>query len=429
MNCKEFERLLWDGPGELTASMNEHLKICSKCRDSYARYRQMFILAEQSEVDRSEAFWRDFNAAVWKKIDKSESPKTVSQTRLWQRPATNIRRLSISAGLAIVTVTILIILVTDLARKAPIPEPTTVDNYRTFDITLQSPPPKPQEFAEEQKTVNGDTNREPTLLKGKLDKKRVAFDNTSAVNSINNNEPRADSSAALGSLGNANENSLVGDGRKVNPVPPIVSNDTLPVMETAALSKKAGEETSPLSTIPQITTDTNNIINFQHFSILAEPRTDKKGDSGSVSIDAVFLTDDGLKDKQISVAQSISADEVVMNKPSRISLSGLATRQTSFSRPQVISLSKMPRPKHLSTPQYPSIAYSLGKEGEVWVKAFVNTSGKVEQAEIYQSTDSDYGFEEEALKAAYKNEFEPLEIDGRKTPVWVIYRVRFIKEK
>ncbi len=429
MECKEFERLLWDGPGVLNASMDEHLKTCPKCRESYARYRQIFVLAEQSEVDRSEAFWQNFNSAVWEKIDKTAVKTAVSHMGLWQRPAMNFRRLSLSVGLAVVTVTILVVLVTDLTRKAPPPIPIATENYRTFDVTLQSAPQKSQEFAEEQITAGDNIHQETTLLKGESEKDQTAKSQSSDTKSIAKNESRIDSTTMLGSFDSTNQISLYRGGRAADFMAPSAPTETHPVSEMAARLKKTENSGNGLMAVPQITDDSNQVLTFQQFSILTEPKTEQKGDSGSVSIDAVFLTDDGLEDKQISVAQSVSADDVVMNRPSRISLSGLKTQQSSFARPQVVSFSKMPRPKHLSTPKYPSVAYSLGMEGEVWVKAFVNISGKVEQAEIYKGTDFDYGFEEEALKAAYKNEFEPLEIDGQKTPVWVIYKVKFIKAK
>jgi TonB family protein len=190
-----------------------------------------------------------------------------------------------------------------------------------------------------------------------------------------------------------------------------------------------GELETALMAAPQITADTNQMITFRQFSILSEPKLEKQGDSTTVSIDAVYLTDDGLEDTKIEVSQSVSADKIIDTKPERLRLSRLYTQTAHFSEPQVITLSKMPHPKHLVTPNFPSLANSLGKEGEVWVRAYLDESGKVKEAEIYKNSDSDYGFEEEALSAAYKNEFEPLEVDGQKLPAWIIYKVKFIRSK
>lgn len=429
MDCKEFERLLWDGPGTLSAPMDEHLKKCPKCRESYARYRQMFVLAEQSEVDRSEAFWQNFNGAVWEKIDKTTAKTVAPKVGLWQRPAMNLRRLSISAGLAIVTVTVLVVLVTDLTRKAPPPMPISTENYRTFDVTLQSTPSKSQESAEERKIAGGKNQQETSLIKGESKKDKTLVSQAIAAKSAAKKESLIDSTTMLGSLDSSNQLYSFRGGREADIVTTSPVKETQPVLEMAARLKNSDNAENNLMVVPQITSDSIQILTFQQFSILDEPKTDIKGDSGSVSIDAVFLTDDGLQDKQISVAQSVATEDVVKNRPNRISLSRGLTQQTAFTKQNIIALSKMPHPKHIATPAYPSLAYSLGKEGEVWVKAFVNISGKVEQAEIYQSADSEYGFEEEALKAAYKNEFEPLEIDGQKMPVWVIYKVKFIKGK
>jgi TonB family protein len=430
MECKEFEKLLWDGPGSLTPQMEGHLKTCPKCRESYARFRQMFDLAQQSEVARSEAFWQNFNSTVWEKIDKTETKPETSPIRLWQRPAANFRRLSISAGLAVVTVVILVVVVTDLTKKAPPPsQPAMADNYRTFDVKLITPPSEPKEMASAEKPAEKDMAEKsveaqppaknelakPAVL-GKVaqvEQEATTPTDTSALNNLTANKP--------------DMNSIRG-GRAMDimvAAPP----DSQRPME-AMFSAKLGSDTRSLvAEPPQITADTSQIMTFHQFSILAEPKIEQKGDSGSVSIDAVYLTDDGLKDKQITIAQSVSTNDVVVNKPDRLSLSRGLYQQTTTSEPRIISLSKMPHPKHLATPEYPSLAYSLGKEGEVWVKAFIDASGKVEKAEIYGDTKSDYGFEEEALASAYKNEFEPLEIDGQKMPVWIIYKVRFVRAK
>jgi TonB family protein len=445
MECKEFEKLLWDGPGSLTPQMEDHIKTCPRCRESYARFRQMFELAEQSEVDRSEAFWQNFNSTVWEKIDKTESKPETSSLRLWQRPATNFRRLSISAGLAVVTVVILVVMVTDLTKKAPPPsQPAMADNYRTFDVQLITPPGESKEMASAEKPADKDLAKKSVEAQPRSEmdegKKHVEPQPPSynelakpAVLGKVAQVPQeitatADTSAQLKLAENTPEVGSIRGGRAMD-IMAVASPDSQRPMEAAVSSMVVGEKRPPVPDLPQITADTSQMITFHQFSILAEPKIEQKGDSGSVSIDAVYLTDDGLKDKQITIAQSVLTDDVVINKPDRISLSRGMVQQTPLAEPRIISLSKMPHPRHLATPAYPSLAYSLGKEGEVWVKAFVGASGKVEKAEIYGDSKSEYGFEEEALASAYKNEFEPLEIDGQKMPAWIIYKVRFVRAK
>lgn len=430
MDCKEFERLLWDGPGELTPPMEQHLITCSKCRESYARYRQLFVLAEQSEVDRSEAFWQNFNSTVWEKIDKTETKPVHQPDGLWQRPASNLRRLSISAGLAIVTVVVLVVLVTDLTKKAPPPVPVASENYRTFDVKLEPAPSKTEELASGENPPQEKAAPGSVAKKVESEKEIAAVDRSQKPVLKSKSDSASVSKPIIGYAENAQQIAPLRGGRAPEMAAPSVSADTHGAIENADLVKGlVGSKDMNLAAVPQITADTNRIMTFQQFSILAEPKTEQKGDSGSVSIAAVFLTDDGLKNKQITVAQSVSTEEVVTSRPAPISLSRGNVQQTSYDESRVISLKKMPHPKYLATPSYPSLAYSLGKEGEVWVKAYLNASGKVEQAEIYRGSNTDYGFEEEALKAAYKNEFEPLEIDGQKLPAWILYKVTFVKAK
>jgi TonB family protein len=430
MDCKEFKNFLWDGPGSLSPAMEDHLKTCPRCRESYARFRQMFELAQQSEVDRSEAFWQNFNSAVWEKVDKTESKPETSPLRLWQRPATNFRRLSISTGLAVVTVVILVIVVTDITKKAPPPsQPAMADSYRTFDVKLVTPPGESKEIASAEKPAEKEMAKKSVVdqpaSKSKLTEPTISGKIAQAQQE---SPPTIDTSAQLELAKNSPEVGSIRGGRALDMMVAAPPN-TQPPMEAAISSKMTGDMESRVSEPPHITADTSQMMTFRQFSILAEPKTEQKKDGSSVSIDAVYLTDDGLKDKQISVAQSVSTEDVVTNKPAHVSLSRSDVQQVPFSEPRVISLKKMPHPKHLATPEYPTLAYSLGKEGEVWVKAFINASGKVEKAEIYGETKSDYGFEEEALASAYKNEFEPLEIDGQKMPVWIIYKVRFVRAK
>ncbi|MCD6162360.1 MAG: TonB family protein [candidate division Zixibacteria bacterium] len=199
-------------------------------------------------------------------------------------------------------------------------------------------------------------------------------------------------------------------------------------------------------------------IHLQEFSILAKPEVEEFKDSALVAIDAVYLTDKGIKNENIKIARALS-EEVVMGtstdlshisdeKPAeqRIRTSRAFINESKKQRaeneisPQkhkaiemeagrndwVITLEKMPTMKIAVAPTYPPLAFKLKKQGEVWIKARVDTEGKVVEAFIYRGSIGDYGFDEEALKAAYKNEFEPLEIDNKKLPVWVIYKVRFV---
>jgi protein TonB len=76
-------------------------------------------------------------------------------------------------------------------------------------------------------------------------------------------------------------------------------------------------------------------------------------------------------------------------------------------------------------PRYPDEAVSVGASGTVWVQAFVDSKGIVVDARILKPSGSNYGFEESALQAAYKNRYSPAIQKGKPVAVWVSYKVDF----
>jgi len=80
------------------------------------------------------------------------------------------------------------------------------------------------------------------------------------------------------------------------------------------------------------------------------------------------------------------------------------------------------------TPEYPRLAQTAGMEAVVWVKALVDKNGNVRDAMVLKSSGSKAGFDDEALKAAYKCKYKPGIQNGRPVPVWVSYKVEFILE-
>jgi TonB family protein len=86
----------------------------------------------------------------------------------------------------------------------------------------------------------------------------------------------------------------------------------------------------------------------------------------------------------------------------------------------------MPKMIKAVPPSYPPMAYRLKRSGEVWIRAHVDAEGKVQDALVQQGPGGNYGFEEAALAAAYKNQFEPFKVNGVGVPIWVIYKVRFV---
>jgi protein TonB len=75
--------------------------------------------------------------------------------------------------------------------------------------------------------------------------------------------------------------------------------------------------------------------------------------------------------------------------------------------------------------QYPPLAKEAGIEGVVWVQALVDKKGTVRDAKIFKASGSSAGFEEIALKAAYKVKFKPAISNNQPVAVWAVYPVRF----
>ncbi len=76
-------------------------------------------------------------------------------------------------------------------------------------------------------------------------------------------------------------------------------------------------------------------------------------------------------------------------------------------------------------PEYPRLAQTAGVKAVVWVKALVDKNGNVRNAMVLKSSGSKAGFDEAALKAAYKCKFTPAIQNGRPVAVWVGYQVEF----
>ncbi len=77
-----------------------------------------------------------------------------------------------------------------------------------------------------------------------------------------------------------------------------------------------------------------------------------------------------------------------------------------------------------TSPVYPKIARDAGLEGKVWIKALVDRDGSVVDAVMYKSCGLNI-LDQEALKAAKDNKFNPATKDGRPVATWVAYPVVF----
>ncbi len=78
-------------------------------------------------------------------------------------------------------------------------------------------------------------------------------------------------------------------------------------------------------------------------------------------------------------------------------------------------LTQKPKVTYKTTAAYPEDAIKKGLEGEVIVKVTIDTTGKVEKAEVVKSTNKI--FNEPAIKAAMKFKFTPAMIGKKKVKV------------
>jgi TonB family protein len=76
-------------------------------------------------------------------------------------------------------------------------------------------------------------------------------------------------------------------------------------------------------------------------------------------------------------------------------------------------------------PEYPKIALDRGVTAEVLIKAFVDTLGGVKRVLLGSCSIPGYGFEDAAIKAAYKCQYKPAWEKGHKVGVWVQYNMKF----
>jgi TonB family protein len=341
MDCRQFERLLWEKPNEcinrdaLSGEMRRHLNDCPDCQKAYHLFCQVVGLNKKSEVARDYDYWQKFESQVFARIDRIETAEQPKPSRSYRIPAfraseVKFKHLVLSLGIATAVVLFMFVAISDVTRQVVLP-----------------------------------------------DEGQLAFE-----------------------------------------------------------SKKRGKAPAPLSqNVPRsfkvnLGNGVDGSIQLQEFSILPEPEVEVIDESTLVAIDAAYLTDKGIKQENFRASRALSEDIVVGSvKADTITGRYEAEMVDSIEPDWVISFEKMPTMKKAVTPTYPALAYQLKKSGEVWIKARIDSKGKVVQAIVYRDSGTDYGFEEAALQAAYNNEFEPLEIDNRRIPVWVIYKVRFVMKE
>lgn len=152
----------------------------------------------------------------------------------------------------------------------------------------------------------------------------------------------------------------------------------------------------------------------ESFSILSAPVSRPAPES--VNIEAVYLTDEAVP--YLSQQARASLSEVVVD-------TGMI-QSVETPRGMLVTVEKMPAPVDVVPPEYPVWAKKRGISGVVWVKARIDESGNVVDAQILSSSIAGMGFEESALEAALKSKYVPAEANGIKLSVWIVYPVRYV---
>ncbi len=84
---------------------------------------------------------------------------------------------------------------------------------------------------------------------------------------------------------------------------------------------------------------------------------------------------------------------------------------------------------HEQKPEYPRLALEGGFTASVFIDAFVGREGQVLDARVARCTRNHMGFEEAALKAAYKCTYRPAIQNGAPVGVWISYQVDFVLDR
>lgn len=85
----------------------------------------------------------------------------------------------------------------------------------------------------------------------------------------------------------------------------------------------------------------------------------------------------------------------------------------------------LPAVVHEVKPEYTSAAKSAGIRGSVFLKVVVASDGTVGDVQVTQSLDTEYGLDEQAVKAMKQWEFRPGTKDGKAVPVEVAVEMTF----
>ncbi|MEZ5358568.1 MAG: TonB family protein [Candidatus Zixiibacteriota bacterium] len=92
---------------------------------------------------------------------------------------------------------------------------------------------------------------------------------------------------------------------------------------------------------------------------------------------------------------------------------------------EFIPVEEQPAQIYEEIPEYPRLAMEGGFTGYVIVQAYVDKNGEVKKAQSVKCNRPNMGFEEAAVKAAYKCKYRPAIQNGNPVGLWISYRVNF----
>ncbi len=96
---------------------------------------------------------------------------------------------------------------------------------------------------------------------------------------------------------------------------------------------------------------------------------------------------------------------------------------------EFVPVEEMPQQTFEKIPDYPRLAQEGGFTGYVIVQAYVDKNGEVKKAQSAKCNRPNMGFEEAAVKAAYKCKYRPAIQNGSPVGLWISYRVNFTLDK
>lgn len=91
---------------------------------------------------------------------------------------------------------------------------------------------------------------------------------------------------------------------------------------------------------------------------------------------------------------------------------------------EFIAVDSMPQMIENVPPVYPDAVKKARIEGDVMIKALVDTNGSVVKV-IVGKTSGNESLDSAAVQATYKNKFTPAKQGGKPVAVWVAYKVKF----